>query len=183
MVAVPAKQGFGRAVRRGLESVGRIAAPDSDESAGQFTQWVWLLHDDSAPDPTCLAALLKTADDHPSASVLGPKILGWHDRRLLLEAGVSISNSGRRLTGLERGEHDQGQHDGVRDVLSVNSAGMLVRREIWDLLGGFDPQLKLFRDDLDFAGARNVPGRECSSRPTRSCIIARPRPTARVPPT
>ena len=185
VVAVPAKQGFGRAVRRGLESVGRIAAPDSDESAGQFTQWVWLLHDDSAPDPTCLAALLKTADDHPSASVLGPKILGWHDRRLLLEAGVSISNSGRRLTGLERGEHDQGQHDGVRDVLSVNSAGMLVRREIWDLLGGFDPQLKLFRDDLDFcwraqrAGARVliatdavVHHREAATNGSRSTDIA-----------
>lgn len=185
VVTAPSKQGFGQAVRRGLESVGRIEVPDGDEFAGQFTQWVWLLHDDSAPDPTCLAALLKTADEYPSASVLGPKILGWHDRRLLLEAGVSISNSGRRLTGLERGEHDQGQHDGVRDVLSVSSAGMLVRREIWDLLGGFDPQLKLFRDDLDFcwraqrAGARVliatdavVHHREAAAHGSRSTAVA-----------
>ena len=27
---------------------------------------------------------------------------------------------------------------------------MLVRRDVWDRLGGFDPSLKLFRDDVDF---------------------------------
>ena len=82
-----------------------------------MVSWVWLLHDDSAPDVRCLAALLDTADDNPSAGILGPKVLGWHDRRLLLEAGVTINGSGRRITGVERREHDQGQHDGVRDVL------------------------------------------------------------------
>lgn len=194
VVTAPSKQGFGQAVRRGLEHIGKVEAFAGDASVGQFTQWVWLLHDDSAPDPTCLDALLRTADEHPSASVLGPKILGWHDRRLLLEAGVSISNSGRRLTGLERGEHDQGQHDGVRDVLSVSSAGMLVRREIWDLLGGFDPELKLFRDDLDFcwraqrAGARVliatdaiVHHREAATHGSRSSDVAsRPHRAERV---
>ena len=35
-------------------------------------------------------------------------------------------------------------------VLAVGSAGMLVRRDVWDQLGGFDPRLKLFRDDVDF---------------------------------
>lgn len=194
VVTGPSRQGFGQAVRRGLEHIGRVEAFSGGAASGQVTQWVWLLHDDSAPDPTCLDALLKTADDYPSASVLGPKILGWHDRRLLLEAGVSISNSGRRLTGLERGEHDQGQHDGVRDVLSVSSAGMLVRREIWDLLGGFDPELKLFRDDLDFcwraqrSGARVliatdaiVHHREAATHGSRSSDVAsRPHRAERV---
>ena len=39
----------------------------------------------------------------------------------LLEVGVSIARSGRRWTGLERREQDQGQHDQVRPVLSVSS--------------------------------------------------------------
>ncbi|HEY8479585.1 MAG TPA: glycosyltransferase, partial [Spirillospora sp.] len=47
-------------------------------------------------------------------------------------------------------EFDQGQHDGVRDVLAVGSAGMLVRRDVWDRLGGFDVEYGIFRDDLDF---------------------------------
>ena len=148
-VITTANEGFGQAVRTGLERVGRIEVQEGDEFAELIT-WVWLLHDDSAPDPGCLEALLSTADDNPTASILGPKILGWHDRRLLLEVGVSITGAGRRFTGLERGEHDQGQHDGVRDVMSVSSAGMLVRRDVWELLQGFDPQVPFFRDDLDF---------------------------------
>lgn len=142
-------ESFGHAVRAGVERVGRVQVTEG-EGVAELIQWIWLLHDDSAPDPTCLEALLSTADDHPSASILGPKILGWHDRRLLLEVGVSITGAGRRYTGLERGEHDQGQHDGVRDVMSVSSAGMLVRRDVWELLQGFDPVIPLFRDDLDF---------------------------------
>ncbi len=115
----------------------------------ETTEWVWLLHDDSAPAPSCLERLLAAADAHPRAAILGPKALGWHDRRLLLEVGFSITGAGRRVTGLERREHDQGQHDDRSEVHAVGSAGMLVRRDVWDALGGFDPQLPLYRDDLD----------------------------------
>ena len=139
--------GFGQAVRAGLAHLGpRTHEPFAPEAVS----WVWLLHDDSAPDAHCLERLLETADANPSVAVLGPKVLGWHDRRLLLEAGVTVTGSGRRVTGLERREHDQGQHDGIRDVLAVSSAGMLVRRDVWEALQGFDPSLPLFRDDLDF---------------------------------
>jgi len=177
--------GFGDAVKLGLAHLGR---PEHEPFTPEPTAWVWLLHDDSAPDLNCLADLLDTADDNPSAAVLGPKVLGWHDRRLLLEAGVTISGSGRRVTGLERREHDQGQHDGVRDVLAVSSAGMLVRRDVWDALQGFDPSLPLFRDDLDFCWRAHRMGervliatdavihhREASAHGRRSDDIA-PRP-------
>ena len=141
------RAGFGEAVRAGLAKLGR---PGHQPFLPDPIEWVWLLHDDSAPSIDCLGALLGTADDNPSVAILGPKILGWHDRRLLLEAGVTVTGSGRRVTGLDRREHDQGQHDGARDVLAVSSAGMLVRRDVWDALDGFDPALPLFRDDLDF---------------------------------
>jgi len=141
------RAGFGEAVRAGLATLGRAGHQPFNPDP---IEWVWLLHDDSAPAGDCLRALLDTADDNPSAAILGPKVLGWHDRRLLLEAGVTVTGSGRRVTGLDKREHDQGQHDGVRDVLAVSSAGMLVRRDVWDALDGFDPALPLFRDDLDF---------------------------------
>jgi GT2 family glycosyltransferase len=113
-------------------------------------QWLWLLHDDCEPDPGALAALLRIADSTPSAAVVGPKLRSWYDRRQLLEVGVSIARSGRRWTALERREQDQGQHDQVRQVLSVSSAGMLVRRDVWEALGGFDRRVPLMRDDVDF---------------------------------
>jgi len=148
VVGLTENPGFGASVNAGLALVPR---PDfvADARPDDTIEWIWLLHDDSAPDSTALEQLLLAADRQPSVAVLGPKILGWHDRRLLLEVGVGITSDGRRVTGLERGEHDQGQHDGDRDVLAVSSAGMLIRRDIFDALGGFDPELPLFRDDLD----------------------------------
>lgn len=116
---------------------------------GEPVQWLWLLHDDCAPEPTALAELLRVADSDAHAAVVGPKLRGWYDRKQLLETGVSIANSGRRWTGLDRREQDQGQHDQVRSVLSVSSAGMLIRRDVYEQLGGFDRRLPLMRDDVD----------------------------------
>ncbi|NYI06154.1 glycosyltransferase [Allostreptomyces psammosilenae] len=125
---------------------------------GTPVQWLWLLHDDSEPRPDALRRLLRVAEQNPSAAVLGPKIRSWYDRRQLLEVGVSIGRGGRRWTGLDRREQDQGQHDQVRPVLAVGSAGMLVRRDVWEQLGGFDPRLPLMRDDVDFCWRANSAG-------------------------
>ncbi|MER5634008.1 glycosyltransferase family 2 protein [Streptomyces nitrosporeus] len=125
---------------------------------GEPVQWLWLLHDDSAPAPDALAGLLRVADNDRHAAIIGPKLRGWYDRKQLLEAGVSIANSGRRWTGLDRREQDQGQHDQVRTVLSVSSAGMLVRRDVWEELGGFDRRLPLMRDDVDLCWRAHMAG-------------------------
>ncbi|MFI1980290.1 glycosyltransferase family 2 protein [Streptomyces wedmorensis] len=116
---------------------------------GEPVQWLWLLHDDCAPEPGALAELLRVADSDSDAAVIGPKLRGWYDRKQLLETGVSIARSGRRWTGLDRREQDQGQHDQIRSVLSVSTAGMLIRRDVFEELGGFDRRLPLMRDDVD----------------------------------
>ncbi|MFF9146424.1 glycosyltransferase [Streptomyces sp. NPDC014861] len=116
---------------------------------GEPVQWLWLLHDDCAPEPGALAELLRVADSDAYAAVIGPKLRGWYDRKQLLEAGVTIARSGRRWTGLDRREQDQGQHDQIRPVLSVSTAGMLIRRDVFEELGGFDRRLPLMRDDVD----------------------------------
>ncbi|WP_351227754.1 glycosyltransferase family 2 protein [Streptomyces sp. NPDC002133] len=125
---------------------------------GEPVQWLWLLHDDCAPAPDALAELLRVADSDAYAAIIGPKLRGWYDRKQLLEAGVSIANSGRRWTGLDRREQDQGQHDQVRSVLSVSSAGMLIRRDVWEELGGFDRRLPLMRDDVDLCWRAHAAG-------------------------
>ncbi|MFJ4921382.1 glycosyltransferase [Streptomyces sp. NPDC088725] len=125
---------------------------------GEPVQWLWLLHDDCAPDPDALTELLRVVDSDPYAVIVGPKLRGWYDRKQLLEVGVTIANSGRRWTGLDRREQDQGQHDQVRTVLSVSSAGMLVRRDVWEELGGFDRRLPLMRDDVDLCWRAHAAG-------------------------
>ncbi|MFG3043130.1 glycosyltransferase family 2 protein [Streptomyces sp. NPDC048330] len=125
---------------------------------GEPVQWLWLLHDDCAPEPGALAELLRVADSDADAAVIGPKLRGWYDRKQLLETGVSIARSGRRWTGLDRREQDQGQHDQIRSVLSVSTAGMLVRRDVFEELGGFDRRLPLMRDDVDLCWRAHAAG-------------------------
>ncbi|HEU5331230.1 MAG TPA: glycosyltransferase [Actinocrinis sp.] len=151
--------GYGNAVAFGLKSSAPVGYDEFGyDSHVEPVEWIWLLHDDSAPAPDALGQLLLTAEDYPDAAVLGPKIRGWYDRRQLLEVGATVAANGRRWTGLERNEHDQGQHDETRPVLSVSSAGMLVRRDVWDRLRGFDRAISLFREDLDFCWRVNSAG-------------------------
>jgi GT2 family glycosyltransferase len=133
----PSGTGFGAAVALAVERLPR-------------TDWIWLLHDDSAVEPDTLARLLDEATSAgDDVAVVGPKLREWPSLRRLLEVGVTVSGTARRETGLETGEPDAGQHDRPRDVLAVSSAGMLVRRDAWDALGGFSPDLPMFGDDLD----------------------------------
>nr|BFD84457.1 glycosyltransferase [Streptomyces sp. Xyl84] len=151
----------------GWDPVGRTWRDDAydlpDLPHGEPVQWLWLLHDDCAPEPDALAQLLRVVDNEyelgrDDVAVVGPKLRGWYDRRQLLEVGVSIANSGRRWTGLDRREQDQGQHDHVRPVLSVSTAGMLIRRDIFEQLGGFDRRLPLMRDDVDLCWRAHAAG-------------------------
>ena len=145
VLELPRDTGFGAAVAAGLEGAPR-------------TQWVWLLHDDCAVEPTTLQALLEHVELSPSAALLGPKVRDWNDPRVLVEVGVTTDAAGHRETGLERREYDQGQHDDVREVLAVGTAGALVRRDVWDAVGGLDPELPIFRDDLDLGWKVNAAG-------------------------
>ena len=140
--------GFGEAVSLAVD---KLPKPVDHE-------WIWLIHDDCAPAPTALAELLAAVDDRPQVVMIGPKLLGWHDRTHLLEAGISIAGNGARWTGLEPLEYDQGQHDGIYDVLAVSTAGALIRRDVFEELNGLDPNLTLFRDDVDFGWRARAAG-------------------------
>jgi GT2 family glycosyltransferase len=134
--------GFGDALSHAVSTLPAIV--DSEH------EWLWIIHDDLSLQPDALENLLAEVETRPSVGMAGPKILGWHNRTHLLEIGISIAANGNRWTGLEDDEYDQGQRDGVHDVLAVSTAGALIRRDIFEQLGGFDPNLDLFRDDVDF---------------------------------
>ncbi|WP_306961456.1 glycosyltransferase family 2 protein [Arthrobacter bambusae] len=138
------KAGFGAAVMAGLA---RSAPPSREPGA---VEWIWLLHDDAAPAPDALAELLQAVERAPSVTVAGCKQLSWNAERRLVDAGLSTSRWAERLTLIEADELDQGQYDGRTDTFAVNSAGMLIRRDAWEQLGGFDPALPGVGDDVDF---------------------------------
>lgn len=139
-VTLPADTSYGEAIAAGLAALPAASGPE----------WIWLLHDDCAPAPHCFERLLEiVAEDEEELVAVGPKQREWPSLKRLLEVGVTVTGTGRRETGLEPGEYDQGQHDEYSAVLAVNTAAMLVRRDILAEFG-FAPELPLFGNDLDF---------------------------------
>jgi GT2 family glycosyltransferase len=167
VLTLPRDTGYGAAVGAALAS------------APADTSWLWLLHDDVAPEPEALEALLAHAAGAPAAAVLGPKMLDWDDPRVLVEVGVTTDAAGHRETGLERREQDQGQHDAPRDVLAVGTAAALVRRDVWQALGGLDRALEVFRDDLDLGWRVNAAGARVVVVPAARARHARAATTGR----
>jgi len=155
LIPAPRESTFGQAVARAVEQVsaawGSSWNPDAQD-------WLWLLHDDSAAAPEALALLLDAARRSPSVGIAGPKLTTWDDPSRLLEVGQQITRSGARAGGPARGEPDQGQHDHRSDVLAVNTSGMLIRRDVFDQVGGFDPAFGAFRDDLDLSWRAHLAG-------------------------
>ena len=140
VLRLPTTTTYGQAVRAGLAAL--------DEAEGQ--EWIWLLHDDCAPAPHCFERLAEiVTEGEEGLAAVGPKLREWPSLQRLLEVGVTITGTGRRLTGLESGEYDQGQHDEYTAVLAINTAGMLVRRDILTEFG-FADELPLYGNDIDF---------------------------------
>jgi len=152
-IAAEPEIGYGDAIEIALEHARKLQDP-----ADAANECIWLIHDDCAPARDALELLLTAINDRPQVVIAGPKLLGWYDRDHLLEAGISIARNGARWTGLEPREQNQGQHDEIKEVLSVSTACMLVRREAFEEIGGLDPNLALFRDDVDLGWRARVAG-------------------------
>jgi GT2 family glycosyltransferase len=166
------KSGMGGAVRAGLTTL----SPWDGSPERAATEWIWLLHDDSAPAPEALAELLGAVERAPSVTVAGCKQLDWHAGRRLIDVGLSTSRWAERLTLIDADELDQGQYNGRTDTFAVNSAGMLVRRDIWEHLGGFDPALPGTGDDVDFCWRNRLAGHRVVVVPTARMFHVAHRP-------
>lgn len=151
-LAAPHARSFGQAVDIALASRGTEAPPT----------WIWLLHDDSAPEPGALAEQLRAVEHSAAVAIAGAKQRRWDldgdSDGLLLEVGFTISPLGRRMTGIDEHEIDQGQHDAREDVFAVGLAGALVRTSVWTTLGGTDPEYGVFGDGLDLCRRARLAG-------------------------
>lgn len=131
--------------------------------------WLWILHDDSFPDPDALGELLDVAEH---ADVLFPKLLAPRRRNypdVIDEVGQSITRYGQRVDAPEVGEVDQYQVE-PGAILGGSTAGMMVRGETWRSLGGLAPELMGHRDGVDFGWRANVAGWHVVTAPNSTLV-------------
>ncbi|MCW4385006.1 glycosyltransferase family 2 protein [Salinibacterium sp. SYSU T00001] len=139
---------FGAAVGHAV-----LGTPVQDPDA----EWVWLLAHDSAPHPRALEQLLGAVEIAPSVAIAGPKIMTWDRPDVIAEFGESMTRFGASVSLVE-GELDQAQHDVTEDVMGVAANGMLVRRSVFEALGGFDSGLPSIDAGLDLCVRARLAG-------------------------
>ena len=136
--------GFGPACNVAVESVGDAA-------------FYLFCHDDVALGDDAVTQLVAEAF-RSNAGVVGPKLVMWHDPGRLLALGMGSDRFGNPAPVVDPGELDQGQHDGIREVFYVPGSVTLVRSDLFEAIGGFDPEIDVHGEDLDLGWRARVVG-------------------------
>jgi len=130
-------------------------------------EYVFLLNDDTLIHAGALDALVEVLDARPDVVVVGPKLLNrdgtlqkscyrfpsptrclWEN--LLLTAAFPNSPL--------FGDYRAWAHDTVREVDFVIGAALLIRRSIFDKVGGFDPHFFMYAEETDLQKRLSVAG-------------------------
>jgi GT2 family glycosyltransferase len=110
-------------------------------------EFVALVNSDAQVAPRALAALIGALRDDVGL-VTGCVLLADADE-VVNAAGNPVHFLGASWAG---GYGDrQEQHASPKDVASVSGAAAAVRRDLWDQLGGFEPSLFLYCEDMDLS--------------------------------
>ncbi|HVE47533.1 MAG TPA: glycosyltransferase family 2 protein [Acidimicrobiales bacterium] len=147
----------GAFVRRLPANTGYAAAANVALEAVEGSCHLLFCHDDVAPEPDAVRLLVEEAF-RSNAAVVAPKLVDWEDPSRLLQVGMGADKSGAPAQLVDRGELDQEQHDGVRDVFVAPGGCTLVRADLFRSLGGFDSEMFLYGEDLDLSWRAQVAG-------------------------
>src|SRR5262245_34787431 len=114
--------------------------------------WIFLLNNDILVDPNMLSCLMEVAATDGKIGVLGPKIYYQSQPDTFCFAGGRVNF----FTGMtsHRGirEIDRGQYDRVGDTDYVTGCAMLMRREMLERVGLFDPvYYPIYAEDADLS--------------------------------
>jgi GT2 family glycosyltransferase len=144
-------------ILRQSERRGFSAAANEALGAVEGASHLLICHDDVAPAPDAVRCLVGEAY-RSNAGIVGPKLVEWDAPDRLLEVGIGVDRFGVAVERVERGELDQAQHDEGREVFAVPGGCMLVRADLFRALGGFDPDIELFGEDVDLCWRAQVAG-------------------------
>jgi len=147
-------------------SVNRGFSGGNNFAAAHATgKYVVLLNDDTLVEPGWLEALVETAESGPDIGAVGSRISFFDGT--LQEAGALIWRDGTTIP-LGRGLPAESQQFMYRRTVDYCSAnGLLVKREVWDQLGGLDESFfPAYYEDVDLClGIRHRLGQKVIFEP------------------
>ena len=147
-------------------------------AAAQVTPFILLVNPDAEITAGMVDELLATFDLNPRLGIASPQLLD-HTGAPVETAGTFPTVLGLALGKVRRPTHarqQQGTLDGklseqaYRPVDWVSGAVMMVRREVWDATGGFDPAYFLYYEDIDLCLRARRAGWEVGVVPQATAI-------------
>ena len=130
--------------------------------AASSAQYVATLNNDTIADRSWLQALYEAAKTDRSIGMVASKIFLGREGREIDSAGMVLYPDGMsRQRG--RGQEDNGQFDGIREVLFPSACAALYRHEMLKETGYFDEDFFLYCLALYYSGIRTPfrPGECC----------------------
>ena len=108
-------------------------------------EWVWLLNNDAVVGAESLEALLTAAEGLPDAGIISPLIRRLSDGQVWHQGAVEAAGP----NPLPRNLPELPPAGAVR-VDYVTGCAMLVRRQVFELVGPFDENFFMYYEELDF---------------------------------
>jgi GT2 family glycosyltransferase/glycosyltransferase involved in cell wall biosynthesis len=117
---------------------------------------VGFLNSDARPHRDWVRAAVEVLHAEPDVAAVASKVLDWDGERIdYVDGGLTWYGMGYKP---HVGTPDDGAHDTARDVLFGTGAALLVRREVFEQLGGFDERFFMFCEDVDLGWRLNLRG-------------------------
>ena len=145
------------AVIDGSGTSGFSQAANTVLDAETDADFLLVCHDDVALAPDAVSVLVAEAL-RSNAGIVGPKIVDWDRPEILQHAGYDVDRFGVPAERIGAEELDQEQQDGVRDVFALPSAVLLIRRDLFVSLGGFDGGMTFRGEDVDLCWRAQMAG-------------------------
>ena len=121
-------------------SPGFSALTPKNLNASEKDLFYFFITDDLVLDATAVRRVVESALEL-NAGIAGLKVLGGENTEILREVGSSIDRYGTTVPRHQINEIDQGQYDGRKEVFASSSSAFLVRKDLFETIGGFDPLL------------------------------------------
>lgn len=142
LIKNPENYGFAEGNNIGIRFAMRSLNPD----------YILLLNNDTVVEKSFLTEMVNVAENNSKIGVVGPKIYyyDYKGRKDVINfAGEEINFYTSRGKRFGRFEIDNGQHDEIRENDKIDGSCMLIKREVIEEVGIFDPLYFAYWEEAD----------------------------------
>lgn len=107
-------------------------------------------NNDVAVDKNYFKYAINKLENDSTIAILQGKLLNYFNRDTIDSAGETMDRYGNPIT-IGAGEKDKGQFDKEEEILSASGSACIIKKEIFEEIGGYGPAYGIGYEDMDLA--------------------------------